>query len=110
MTWVGWVWANNVHVLWRTCSVVGWGGGGVLITFLAYVWCRRAFGLQDESWILHSHLFCVVCAQRSLYPTFFFCVYAAGCLWQTLHQFIFRRWAGEALLEKLGLEARSAQE
>ena len=30
--------------------------------------------------------------------------------WQTLHQLIFRRWAGEALLEKLGLEARSAQE
>ena len=26
---------------------------GVLITLLACVWCRRAFGLQDESWILH---------------------------------------------------------
>ena len=33
-----------------------------------------------------------------------------AAMWQTLHQFIFRRWAGEALLQKLGLGARSAEE
>ena len=33
-----------------------------------------------------------------------------AAIWQTLHQFIFRHWAGEALLQKLGLGAHSAEE
>ena len=29
--------------------------------------------------------------------------------WLSLHQIIFRRWAGEALLEKFGMETRPSR-